>query len=693
MTAPRIGIDVGGTFTDFVLLDEARGTVHLGKCLTTPADPSEGVLAGLAELLDSSGRPLDAVAAVIHGTTLVTNTIIERKGVNVGLVTTEGFRDSLEIGREFRYDIYDLTIERPEPLVPRFLRRGLPGRISATGEELRPLALDGLPAIVDLFRAEGVTSVAVSLIHSYANPVHERAVAEALGRLFPEAAVTLSVDLVPEIREYERTSTAVANAYVLPIVARYLGRLEASLRQRGLAGPFHLMQSNGSLVSAPAAAAMPIRLLESGPAGGAMAARFYGQLSGHPNLIAFDMGGTTAKMCLIDDGEVAVVHEFEAARVHRFKKGSGFTVKAPVIEMIEIGAGGGSIARVDRMGLLKVGPESAGADPGPACYGRGGTDPTVTDADLVLGHLNAGFFLGGRMKLDRDRGAAAVEKGVAAALGGDVAQAAAGIQEVVNANMATATRLHVAERGRDLRKYELIAFGGAGPVHAYRLAQLLRLRRVIFPLGAGTTSALGFLVAPMAVDQVRSYVGRLDALDWAHVAALYDEMEARGREALHELGVAAEHVTIDRSAEMRYVGQGFEIPMPLPGGPLGPERLAEIRSAFLDAYRRFFGRALEENPVEAITWRATISGPRPSLRPEFADTAGADRSPVKGRRPMYFADQRGFLDATVYDRYALAPGAAVHGPAALEERESTVVIGPGAVGRIDPYCNLVVELP
>ncbi|MBI3969108.1 MAG: hydantoinase/oxoprolinase family protein [Chloroflexi bacterium] len=696
--AIRIGVDVGGTFTDFVLLDEERRLIHLGKCLTTPADPSQGVLDGLADLLDRTGYRLAQLDNAVHGTTLVTNTIIERKGAKVGLLTTKGFRDAVEIGREFRYDIYDLMMERPQPLVPRYLRREVSERISANGEVLRELDVSDLPPIVADFRAEGVTAVAISLLHSYANPVHERAVAQAVRELMPEAAVTVSVDLAPEIREYERTSTACANAYVQPLVRTYLNALESELHERGMNGPLYLMHSNGGLATVAASANAPIRLLESGPAGGAMAARFYGEITGELNLISFDMGGTTAKMCLIDDGEPTFVHEFESARIHRFKKGSGLPVKVPVIEMIEIGAGGGSIARLDQMGLLKVGPESAGASPGPACYGLGGTEPTVTDADVVLGYLDPGFFLGGRMQLDRGAAEKAIGEGVGRGLGRDAVTAAVGIHELVNENMATATRLHVAERGRDLRKYALIAFGGAGPVHAYRVAELLRLKRLICPLGAGTTSALGFLVAPMTVDYVQSHVSRLDRLDWAQLTALYDEMERTARAALGELGLAPEQITISRSAEMRYSGQGYEISVVLPDGALDASRTDDFVEAFYTAYRKLFDRALAGIPVEALSWRLVASGPRPVIALRFAEselraTTEHGKQPLKGRRPVYFHASGGFVDADVYDRYALLPGATVSGPAVFEERESTAIVGPGATARIDEHLNLIVDLP
>ena len=485
----RIGVDIGGTFTDFVVLDEPRGRMHISKRLTTPENPADGVLSGLLDVLRGTGFQLAEVDNIVHGTTLATNIVIERKGARVGLVTTKGFRDSIEIGREVRYDSYDLMIQRPEPLVPRQLRCGIAERVAASGEVLVGLRLEDVEPIANAFRTAAITSVAVALLHSYVNPAHERAIAEELRRLLPSADVTISSDVVPEIREYERTVTTVVDAYVKPMIRQYLTHLESELIRLDFQGPLYIMQSNGSLASVAASIAAPVRLIESGPAGGAMAASFYGQMTDSPALLSFDMGGTTAKMCLIEEGEPQLAYEFEAARHHRFKKGSGLPLKVPVIEMIEIGAGGGSIARIDAMGLLNVGPDSAGAAPGPACYGRGGLEPTVTDADLILGYLDPNFFLGGEMKLDVGAAQHAVSDKLASRLGIDLMDAAIGIHELVNENMATATRLHLAESGRELLSYAMLAFGGAGPVHAYAVARLLHLKRLICPLGAGTTSA------------------------------------------------------------------------------------------------------------------------------------------------------------------------------------------------------------
>jgi N-methylhydantoinase A len=691
MSGIGLGVDVGGTFTDFILLDEEHQRLHIGKRLTTPHDPSAAIIAGADRLLADTGTPPAAVRRVVHGTTLITNTMIERKGAVTALLTTKGFRDTLEIGRELRYDLYDLFIERPEPLVPRYLRFEVDERVAQDGSVLRPLDEAQVLAAADQAVAAGAQALAICFLHAYRNPAHERRARDLIAARHPQLVLSLSSDVAPEIREYDRTSTTVANAYVRPLAMRYLGRLEEQLRGLGIAAPLHLMLSSGGVTTAEVGRAFPIQLIESGPAAGAIAAASYGRLIGEPNILSFDMGGTTAKICLITNGRPAYANEFEAARVRRFKKGSGLLLKVPVIELIEIGAGGGSIARIDRMGLLKVGPDSAGADPGPACYARGGSEPTVTDADLVLGHLDPGYFLGGRMALDVDAARQAIAGRIAKPLGRDVTSAALGIHDVVNETMAAATRIYAAERGRDPRRYTLLAFGGAGPVHAYRLARLLKLRRVVCPLGAGATSALGFLVAPMAFDFVRSYVTRLEQLDWAHVRALYGEMEERARDMLAAAGVAPAAMTFERSAEMRYVGQGYEINVPLPADVLQQATLDGLRAAFQRQYQRLYERALDGVAIQALTWRLIARGPAPQidLRVALPPASGAAR---KGERAVYLPEAGGFVAVPVYDRYGLRPGDTFTGPAIVEERESTAVVGPDCQARVDEYLNLVLEL-
>jgi N-methylhydantoinase A len=686
-----VGVDVGGTFTDFVLVDEHRDLIYTGKRLTTPGDPSAAVTLGLERLLDEAGTGLGALHSVVHGTTLVANTIIERTGARVGLITTRGFRDAVEMGREIRYDLYDLFMERPQPLVPRALRREVTERVDPAGAVLAPLDPQGLRAVARELVAAGVEALAVAFLHAYRNPEHERIAKRVLLEEFPDLHVSISSEVAPEIREFERTSTTCANAYVQPLVARYLGRLEEQLTALGLAGPLYVMLSGGGITTVRAAREFPVRLIESGPAGGAMAAAYYGLLTDTAHAVSFDMGGTTAKMCLIDRGWPERVHEFEAGRVQRFRKGSGLPIKVPVVEMIEIGAGGGSLARVDAMGLLKVGPQSAGSQPGPAAYGLGGTRPTVTDADLLLGYLSPDYFLGGEMRLDVAAAARAIEEHVARPLGLSQLHAALGIHKVVNENMAAATRMHVAEKGRDPRRYTLIAFGGAGPVHAYGLAKVLKLERIVCPFGAGVTSALGFLVAAPAIDLVRSYVARLEQVDWPHLDRLFGEMEAEARALLTEAGADPAGIAVRRTADMRYVGQGFEVSVPLPDGPLGPARLAHLTDAFHGTYRQLFERHVTDVPVEALSWRLAATAPVPNLALRFAGQPTAGRDPGKGMRPVYFPET-GLAPCPVLSRYALRPGTELRGPAVIEERESTTVVGPDARVSVDRYLNLIIDI-
>ena len=689
----RIGVDVGGTFTDFVLVDEERDQIFTGKRLTTPHDPSAAILDGTARLLTEAGTEAEAVHSVVHGTTLVTNTIIERTGAKVGLITTRGSRDALEMGKETRYDLYDLFLESPPTLVPRHLRREVAERMSADGEILLDFDADAFRATArDLIDTEQVEAIAVCFMHAYRNPDHERQAKAILTEEFGATPFTISSDVAPEIREFERTSTACANAYVQPRMQQYLTRLEKELQAAGHSGALYVMLSGGGITTVQSARDYPIRLIESGPAAGAMAASYYSSLTGAENLISFDMGGTTAKMCLIDGGQPDRKHDFEAGRVRRFQKGSGLPLKVSVVDMIEIGAGGGSLANVDAMGLLQVGPRSAGSDPGPVCYGLGGQDPAVTDADLYLGYLNPDYFLGGEMTLDMATVETALAEKVANPLGLSVLDAAIGIHNVVNENMAAATRMHLAEKGRDPRRYQMIAFGGAGPVHAYRLAQLLKLDRLIVPLSAGVTSALGFLVAAPAIDFVRSYVSRLENLDWDHLNGLFAEMEEEARAMLTDAGARPDEITMTRSADMRHIGQGFEISVPIPGGSLGGDSLESVRESFFDSYHALFERTVRDVPIEAMSWRLAASAPVPNITLDFSgQTAGAEEK-LKGSRSIYFPET-GFTDCAVYDRYALRPGDALEGPAVIEERESTTVIGPGGKVSVDQYLSLICDLP
>ena len=692
MARYRIGVDIGGTFTDFVLEDTARGMLRLGKALTTPHDPSDAVMDGLERLLAETGIAAGDVDVLVHGTTLATNAVIERTGARCGLLTTAGFVDVLAIGRESRYDYYDLHLDLPEPLVPRALRRGIRERVDCDGNVVTPLDRASLAREVEMLVKAGVESVAVCYLHSYRNPQHERETAAYLASIAPQIRVSCSCDISPEVREYERTSTTVINAYLQPIVERYLERLGDRLAERGFRGSFQLMLSSGLLTTAAQARRFPTRLIESGPAGGTMLGAFYSRLTGRRNLIAFDMGGTTAKASLIHDGEATVAREFEVGRIERFKRGSGYPVRIPCVDMVEIGTGGGSIASVDRLGQVQVGPRSAGSVPGPACYARGGREPTVTDADLVLGYLDPDYFLGGEMRLDRDAAAEAIDRKIARPLGLSTAQAAWAIHRVANEEMANAFRIHAMEQGRDPSRYELLAFGGAGPVHAYGVARILRSPTILSPASAGVASALGFLVAPIAAEGAQSYIARLDRIDWHHVNDLFDQVETAGRRFLGESGVKPSDVTVTRSADMQYLGQMHDIDVPIPAGKLGPSDEALLREAFYGRYRELFQRVVTRIPVEALTWRVTVSAPAPHLNLRRGEHVGGTNA-RKGERPAFFPEKLAYVATPVYDRYALQAGDALAGPAIVEERESTLVVGPGAQVEVDEYGSLIVQPP
>jgi N-methylhydantoinase A len=686
----QAGIDIGGTFTDLLLVDR-NGRAVIDKVLTTPGDPSLAVETALRRALDGAAVSAGERGTLVHGTTLVTNALIGRTGAVTALLTTDGFRDALEIGREHRYELYDLDLDMPRPLVPRYLRFDVPERVAADGSVLAPLDEGFVRRLVTELRDKGVTAIAVSYLNSFRNPSHEQRTAAIIAEVAPEMRVSLSSDVVPEIREFQRTSTTVANVYVQRRVARYLAELQGRLERLGFTGSFFVMLSSGGIATPETAARFPVRLLESGPAAGALAAAYVGVRAGYPDLLSFDMGGTTAKLCAVEDGQPLVAHEFEADRVYRFRRGSGLPIRIPVIDMIEIGAGGGSIARVDTLGLLRVGPDSAGAEPGPACYGRGGTEPTVTDADLVLGYLDPGYFLGGAMTLDVEAARRALA-GPAARLGLSVAQAAWGIHQSVNEAMANAARAHLGERGKDPRRMPLFAFGGAGPVHGYRVAEILHLPALIAPLGAGVGSTLGLLVAPLAFDFVRSAYGVLDDLDWPFANALLDEMAAEGRAVLERSGLAAAEITYQRSADMRYTGQGHEVSVPLPDGVLTDASRPAIVAAFERVYRARYGRAGPDVPLEVINWRLVATGPRPALDLRLTGAVAGTAAPArKGARKAWFPEHGGYVETPVYDRYALAPGATLDGPAIVEERESTLIIGPRGQAWVDRHHNVLVE--
>ena len=665
----RLAVDIGGTFTDVVL--ETGGRIESTKVLTTHAQPAAAVVQGLGEVLARAGREPKDLAVVLHGTTLATNALIERRGARTALVTTEGHRDVLEMAYENRFEQYDVNVDRPTPLVPRRWRFTVPERMNAAGEVLAELSSAAVSALVPALQAAGIESVAVGFLHAYANPAHERLVRDVLGEAQPALSITLSSEACPEIREYERFSTACANAYVRPLMAAYLEDLQQRLQALGVACPLLLMTSGGGLASLATARRFPIRLVESGPAGGAiLAARIARQLE-LPRAALLDMGGTTAKICLVDDGAPQQSRAFEVARSYRFRRGSGLPVRVPVIEMVEIGAGGGSIATVDRLGRVQVGPQSAGSEPGPACYGRGGCQATVTDADMVLGRLDAERFAAGTIALDERAAARAIERHVALPWQGgaapDVPGAAAAVGEVVDENMAAAARAHAAEWGREMAGRTLIALGGAAPIHAPRLMDKLDLAAVLVPADAGVGSAVGFLAAPVAYEVVRSRHARLSDLDPEDAAATMAEMREEALAVV--VPVASGPLKETRQAFMRYVGQGYEIAVP---APERPDRKT-LRAAFDRAYETLYGRLISGLDVEVLSWTLTLTAPSPA--------------PASGRPP---AGSRRIVDKRRVLRHRLAPGDRVHGPANIVEDQTVVVVGAGQQAEMDEYGNLLV---
>jgi N-methylhydantoinase A len=581
----------------------------------------------------------------------------------------------------------------PAPLVPRFLRREVSERVGADGTIIDPVIEEEARTVIRELNQEGVEAVAVSLLHSFRNPRHEKIIAGLIEGLAPGVTISLSSEVVPEIKEYERTSTTVANSYVRPLMQHYLSQLVMELKGLGFRGVLFMMLSDGGITTAETAARFPIRVIESGPAGGAIASSCYGDLVGQEDLISFDMGGTTAKICMIKNGMPLKIKQFEAARVYRFKKGSGIPLKVPVIELIEIGAGGGSIAKVNNLGLLTVGPDSAGAEPGPACYGRGGVEPTVTDADLVLGYLAPDYFLGGQMKLDLEGARQAIVRRIALPMGLSLSEAAWGIHEMVNENMADSARVYAMEKGIDPAQFTMVVLGGAGPVHAYGIALKLKMKSLLYPLRAGVLSALGFLVAPASFELSRSYVTVLDRLDFDLVNRMVHEMEAEGRTLIEQAGVRKEDITFSRIVGARYRGQGYEVEIPVPAGQVMAEHVKEIQESFNAEYQRIYNRLNENIETELIDWRVVVSGPTPqlNLKGEPPSPSGQNGA-LKGHRDVYFPDSKGYVASSVYDRYRFRPGDAFDGPAVLEERESTVVIGPRGRGLIDAWGNVRVTL-
>ena len=688
----RFAFDIGGTFTDFVLLDSKTGRLETYKALTTPLDISQAVMEGWRVLLDRAGTNGYSVETAIHATTLVTNALIERKGAKTALITTEGFKDTLDTQREMRYDIYDLHSPPVEPLIPRMMRWEVRERLNNFGEVFIPFDDESMDAAIAAVGSSGAEAVAICFLHSYINPAHEVRVAERLAKMLPNINVSVSSEIAPEIREYERMSTAVANAYVQPMASRYLGKLVTDLASGGYERRLYLMLSAGGITTAETAARFPIRMVESGPAAGVIATVFYGETLGVKDIVAFDMGGTTAKMCLIKGGQPSMAYSFEIARVHRFKRGSGLPVRIPAIELIEIGAGGGSIAWVDEMGLLKVGPESSGASPGPACYGLGGMKPTVTDANLLLGYLNPGYFLGGRMKLDLAKAQVAM-KPLADALDLSVSAAAHGIYQIVNENMISATRVHIAERGFDPRDITLVAFGGAGPVHADAIARALKMPSWICPAGAGVLSALGLLTAAAAFDFAQTFAARLTQDKLAELDRVFEALRKDGYERLAEAGVPAAQMRFERSLDIRHRGQGHEIVVDLPWDKLAAIDLdGDLRPHFFQRYEAIYGHAHKHLALEVMTCRLRASGSRPTVSlPQAPVGAGGAQAAHKGKRSAYISDLGAFAEVDVYDRALLPAGSEFYGPAIVEEKDSTAIIGANTRVGVDDKLNLVVK--
>ncbi|MGE0797572.1 MAG: hydantoinase/oxoprolinase family protein [Lautropia sp.] len=690
----RIGVDIGGTFTDLALVDDQSGSLFTHKRLTTPADPSIAVIEGVREILRDNGCDIRAVTHVVHGTTLVTNAVIERKGANVCMLVTAGFRDTLEMGRERRYDLYDLRLQFTPPLVPRQRCVELRERMSYDGTVLQPLDLDEVAkALKRLVEDEGAEAVAVCLLHSYANPAHEEAVGRLLAERYPGTYGSISSDGFPIIREYERWTTTAMNAYVQPMVDRYLQRLEEGLRAIGFGGRLLIMSSSGGTLTPQTARRFPVRLLESGPAAGVLMSSEVGRVQGLQRLLSFDMGGTTAKGAIVLDSAPLKKYEFEAARAQEYRKGSGLSVRIPVIDMIEIGAGGGSIAALDERGLIRVGPRSAGADPGPACYRRGGDQATLTDANLVLGYLDPAFFLGGRMAIDRGLSETALAMRIGQPLGLSALRTAWGIHETISEDVARAFRVHASEHGVDYRSCSMVAFGGSGPLHAIRVAQKLKIPQVILPPGAGVMSALGMLVSPLSFEVVRFGRLKLDEDVSEDFVRRFAGLEAEAAAVLVNAGVERAQIGLTRALDMRYVGQGHEVEVHLPADWDPGSSPARLRALFAQAYARVFSISFEDKPIEIVHWKVQATGPSPmgERLARVVDFKPSARY-LKGERAAYVPEAGRVCDCPVYDRYGMPAGTAVTGPALIEERESTVVVGAGVEVRVDPMLNIVAQL-
>lgn len=687
----RVGCDIGGTFTDFVLLNTATGAVHTAKRLTTPADPARAMLAGLAELSNAVPGYARSTERLAHATTLVANTIIERKGAKTALLCTSGFRDVIELRRYVRVTTYELFADPPTPLVPRHLRLPVDERTRADGSVLKRVDSEEIARIAAQLQAQDVETIAICFLHSFSNPVNERAAAEILAKLLPGVALSLSSDVLAQIKEFERSSTTLINAYVKPLTIGYLGRLSAGIEQAGFRAPLQIMLSNGGIGSAGLAADMPVRLVESGPVAGAVVAQRLAQLLGVPEILAYDMGGTTAKACLIRDAALPLTDELEVARSRRFTKSSGFPVAIPAVNMIEIGAGGGSIARINALGIIEVGPQSAAADPGPACYGLGGEQPTVSDADLVLGYLNADNFAGGTMRLDRQAAERAIKAHIGTPLGIDAQEAAWIIHDVVNESMAAAVRMHVSERGGDVSRPLLTAFGGAGPVHVCNLAAKLGIRRLLIPQQAGVLSALGLVLAPAAFDIARTRKTALAALSFPdlarEIAAMRKEISAKIAE------VDATEPRFDVALGLGYVGQSYHVPVGVNPDAVAALTAKEVLESFATTYRTKYGYYYDDVPVELVNVHVTgTAGGDVKALVELSASAEVASTAARGQRSAYSASRRQFMPFDVYSRALLRRGMTFAGPCLIEEDAATTVVDADARVAVDRYGSLDISL-
>ncbi len=700
MSTFRLGIDIGGTFTDGALVDERSGALSIVKVLTTPANPAEGFMEAVARAQAKAGVGPAALSMLVHATTIATNAIIEGHIARIGLLATEGFRDVLEIGYQIRPRLYDIFQAKPRSLVPRRWCHGVPERLDHEGRVLTPLDEAALRRSIAQLKAEGVEAVVVCFLHAYINPVHERRAAEILRAEWPEAFLSVSSEECPEFREFPRASTAAVNAAVMPVVSRYVDRIQSGLRERGIAAPFYVMQSNGGVMSGEAAKARPVYMVESGPAAGVIAAGALAQAMGYANVISFDMGGTTAKVGMVQDGQPKVSTEYEVgSQAHSplgEGKGSGYPVRTPVIDLVEVGAGGGSLAWIDAGGSLRVGPQSAGAAPGPVCYGRGGRHPALTDANLVLGRLNPDYFLGGALKLDAAAAHAALEREIAGPLGLEPLRAAEGIVEIANAGMIAAMRLVSVQRGYDPRDFVLVAFGGAGPLHANALAAELGMRTILIPPSPGVASAIGLLMTDIKHEFVATRRTLLSQTDPAELSALCADFEAQGQALLSGERERWETVSLVRTCDLRYKGQSHELRVVLPGGALGPAELARTQALFEEEHRRAYGYVAAEDPIELVNLRLTAMGRLPALpRQRVARGSGDPAAARKGQRPLWLrtaadAAMGESVQTPVYDRYRLRAGDVLPGPAVVEEMDSSTVVLPGYTARTDEFGNLLI---